>query len=179
MQADLSMKAMEIRHAKPEDLESICDVHRQAFGGRDEEARLVEMLYTAGKVPLSFVAVLDGQIVAHVLFSPVTLEPPDAGFHAVGMAPVGVVPAYQNRGIGSRLIREGLQACREAGYDTVVVLGDPAYYGRFGFRRALDHGLGNEYGAEEAFMVLPLREGEGRCFAGTVKYAPEFRGAGC
>jgi putative acetyltransferase len=113
--------------------------------------------------------------VGHVLFSPVVLEPAQPHFKAVGLAPVGVLPEYQKQGIGSRLIREGLEACRDAGYGAVVVLGDPAYYSRFGFSRARDHGLSNEYHTDEHFMVTALREGTLNGVSSTVKYQPEFQ----
>src|SRR4028119_2040745 len=80
-----------------------------------------------------------------------------SSIRVVGLAPIGVLPEYQGQGIGSRLIRVGLEACREAAYDAVVVLGEPGYYFRFGFERASGHGLGNEYGVDDYFMVAELR----------------------
>src|SRR3712207_5088420 len=81
----------------------------------------------------------------------------------------------QGRGIGSRLIREGLDACREAGYGAAVVLGEPGYYSRFGFERASEKGLGNEYGVDEHFMVVELSNGALDSVSGTVRYREEFR----
>jgi putative acetyltransferase len=111
----------------------------------------------------------------HIAFSPVRLDGQTVEEHGVGLAPVAVLPDDQGRGIGSRLIRDGLAACERAGYGFVVVLGEPAFYRRFGFDRADRRGIGNEYGAEEAFMVLELRNhvllpGRG----GVVRYGPEF-----
>jgi putative acetyltransferase len=85
-----------------------------------------------------------------------------------------VLPGHQRRGIGSELIRQGLAACRDEGYGFVVVLGHPEYYPRFGFWRAGEAGLANEYGADEAFMVLELASG-GLPPAGLVQYGPDFR----
>ena len=76
--------------------------------------------------------------VGHILFSRVTIANASAAFNGVGLAPVAVLPKFQRQGIGSKLIRDGLERCRQAGYDAVVVLGDPAYYSRFGFVRAAD-----------------------------------------
>jgi putative acetyltransferase len=89
------------------------------------------------------------------------------------------LPEFQNRGIGSQLTQAGLDACRKAGYDVVVVLGHPSYYPRFGFSKAKDYGLDNEYNAQDAFMVMELKPGVLRGLAGLVQYAPEFREAGC
>jgi putative acetyltransferase len=125
---------------------------------------------------VSLVAVdeASGGVVGHVLFSPVEIYDGGPGIRAVGLAPVGVLPEYQGKGAGARLIRAGLEACREAGYDAVVLLGEPGYYSRFGFERASDHGLGNEYAVDEHFMVLELRSGALDGSRGTVRYRPEF-----
>ncbi len=135
------------------------------------------MLHAAGTAPVSLVAETepDGRVVGRVLFSPVRVDgrgsdPPQM----VGLAPVGVLPGYQGRGIGSHLIREGLQACAEAGYGAAVVLGESGYYARFGFERASSRGLGNEYGADEHFMVAELKDGALDGVCGTVRYREEF-----
>jgi len=169
---------MEVRKEKPEDGPAVRRVHEQAFGGSGE-ANLVEMLREANKTPISLVATCDEQVVGHILFSPVTIAFAPPGFKTIGLAPVGVLPEFQGRGIGSLLVREGLQECRKGGYAIVVVLGSPAYYSRFGFSRAADYGLGNEYGADEHFMAMELRQGALAEVSGTVKYQPEFRKAGC
>ena len=170
---------IEIRAEAREHVLAVRHLHEQAFGGRPNEARLVELLRAAGKAVASLVAVEAMQVVGHVLFSPVTLDPLQAGFNGVGLAPVAVSPAHQRRGLGSRLIRAGLAQCRQVGYGVVVVLGDPRYYARFGFTRASDFGLGNEYHADEHFMALELKEGALRSLRGMVKYAPEFKEADC
>jgi putative acetyltransferase len=118
----------------------------------------------------------DGLIVGHILFSPVTIEPDYPGLRMLGLAPLAVTPSYQGRGIGSRLVQEGLLRCKEAGYDAVVVLGHPTYYPRFGFTRARDSGLDNEYGADEAFMVVELKDRVLSDVRGVVKYCTEFDG---
>lgn len=133
----------------------------------------MELLHARNKAPISLVAAVNETIVAHVLFSPVHLDPPAPRLKAVGLAPVGVLPRYQRRGIGSRLIREGLRLCADAGYDLVVVLGDPGFYSGFGFVRAAENGLTSEYG-DEHFMVTELTPRALQGVRGTVKYQPEF-----
>ena len=171
---------MESRPYRPEDAAAVRRVHLKAFGGREEESRLVDLLHAAGADPISLVAAEKpgGRILGHILFSPVDLDGPSATLHLLGLAPIGILPEEHGRGVGSRLIRAGLAACLEAGYDAVVVLGEPDYYSRFGFRRASDRGLGNEYCADEHFMVAELREGALGGASGTVRYRPEFREAG-
>jgi putative acetyltransferase len=137
----------------------------------------VQGLHDADKAVVSLVAVANDHIVGHVLFSPVTVDGRGAHVELAGLAPVGVLPEHQNEGVGSPLIQHGLAECRRAGVDAVVVLGDPGYYSRFGFERASEHGLGNEYGADEAFMVKLLHDGALISVNGTVRYQPEFQQA--
>ncbi len=162
-----------IRPEQPADAAPIWRILEAAFPTA-AEARLVESLRAGGHLWVSLVAEVDGEIVGHIAFSPVEIEGVAGEEIGVGLAPVAVAPDSQYQGIGSRLIREGLAACERAGYGFVVVLGGPAYYQRFGFTRADRRGLGNEYGADEAFMVLEVRNGSIPANGGVVRYGPEF-----
>ena len=170
-----------VRPYRAEDAAAVREVHERAFAGRREEAHLVEMLHAAGAAPVSLVAATEpgGRVVGHVLFSPVRVDGSGSGSPPmVGLAPVGVLPECQGRGTGSHLIREGLVACRRAGYGAAVVLGEPSYYSRFGFKRASGRGLGNEYSTDEYFMVAELGNGTLEDVVGTVRYREEFREVG-
>ena len=124
---------------------------------------------------LSLVAVEDGRVVGHILFSPVTIESGERTFSAVGLAPMAVLPELQHRGVGSQLVKAGLDECRKAGCERVVVLGHPEYYPRFGFVPASRYGIGCEYDVpDEVFMALELREGVLLDCHGIAKYQPEF-----
>ena len=98
--------------------------------------------------------------------------------NALGLAPAAVLPGWQRRGIGSRLVRAGLAACGETPYGLVVVLGAPQFYGCFGFKPAKPLGLTWEHGGppDDAFMVQVLRRGALRGLRGVVAYRPEFDG---
>ena len=144
---------------------AITAVHAAAFGSA-AEARLVEALRAAARLSISLVGEKDGRIVGHVAFSPVSVAGANDG---LGLAPMAVLPAFQRQGIGRQLIAEGI-----AGAGFIVVLGEPAYYGRFGFGPAADFGLSDEYGSGAAFQVLELRPGAIPRGAGLVRYAPEF-----
>ena len=98
---------------------------------RHTEARIVEALRAAGALTVSLVAVENEVIVGHVAFSPVTIS--DGTRDWFGLGPVSVTPGRQGEGIGQALIREGLRRLEAAGAAGCVVLGEPAYYGRFGF----------------------------------------------
>lgn len=168
---------IQIRKEAPNEAEAIRQVHLQAFEW-PAESKLVDLLRERELSSVSLVAVEQGQIVGHVQFSPVTIEPPQS-IRALGMGPVGIKPEFQGQHIGSQLIHAGLNACRQEGWEFVVVLGDPGYYTRFGFTRALDFGLQNDYGAHEEFMVQELKPGVLAGVSGTIHYCPEFSEAGC
>jgi putative acetyltransferase len=164
---------IEVRGETPADHAGIRELNERAFG-RPAEARLVDSLRAAHRAVVSLVAIDQNRIVGHILFSPVTISEAPETFRAVGLAPMSVLPEFQKRGIGSRLVRDGLDACRRQGCDAVVVLGHTKYYPRFGFVNAKECGLDNEYNADQAFMVTELREGALRKISGVVKYAREF-----
>lgn len=166
-----------IREERGEDIPGIRKVHQLAFP-TPGEARLVYLLRQARKILISYVAVEGDTIVGHVLYSPIIVGSLSETANGIGLAPVAVLPEYQGKGIGSQLIRESLQAALQDGYGFVVLLGNPGYYSRFGFRRALDYGLENEYGVDEEFMVLELSPGALEKTRGQVKYAPEFQESG-
>lgn len=169
---------VQIRDEQPSDANFILRVHRAAFGG-DVEVRLVDLLRQRNKSLISLVAEIGDDIIGHILFSAVTITGAAPNIRAIGLAPVAVLPESQRKGIGSALIHEGLDRGKRAGYDLVVVLGDPAYYARFGFRSAKQFGLENEYGVDEEFMVLELTKGIVARVSGLVQYAPEFKEAEC
>lgn len=162
-----------VRRERVTDLAGIRAVHEAAFP-TSAEATLVDALRAAGRLVVSLVATDDaGGVIGHVALSPVTVDDRECG--GLGLGPVAVLPAHRRRGVGGRLVRAALAAAEARGAGFVVVLGDPAYYARFGFRRAGDFGLNNEYGADAEFMAVEIRRG-GLPTTGLVKYAPDFAG---
>lgn len=163
-----------IRAEKPEDREAIHQVNELAFG-RPAEADLVDNLRAGADPFISLVAIVDEQVAGHISFSPVTIESEKGVFTAIGLAPMSVLPEYQNKGIGSSLVREGLKECKRLGHDIVVVLGHSKFYPKFGFSPASLKGLRSEYAVpDEVFMLIELREGALAGRSGLVKYHPEF-----
>lgn len=135
--------AMTIRAESSGDIAAIRALNLAAFDG-DAEAGLVDRLRHEADPYLSLVAVVDGAIAGHIVFSPATLDA-DPALPALALGPMAVLPARQREGIGSALVRAGLERCRELGVKAVFVLGHPLYYPRFGFVPAADYGIECDY----------------------------------
>lgn len=149
-----------VRVAGDDDWTAILEVHRRAFGAEGEEiVRLVEALRAAPELyepTLSFVAAPGGEVSGHVMNSWIDA----AGTPVLQLSPLGVVPERQGQGLGSALVRASLDAVRARGEPLLIVEGNPAYYGRFGFVRASELGLlaPPEALHERAFQVAVLDE---------------------
>jgi putative acetyltransferase len=164
---------MHIRDERPGDAGSIRAVNLAAFE-TNVEADLVDALREQATPIVSLVAEDDGMIVGHILFTPVTFVN-GPSLPVMGLAPMAVLPAKQQRGIGSQLVLEGLERCRDAGAVAVVVVGHATYYPRFGFVPGSQFGIGCEYDVpDDVFLACELRDGALREVAGTVRYHPVF-----
>jgi putative acetyltransferase len=162
-----------IRPEESQDRHAVRHVNETAFCG-STEANLVEALHRERAAAVALVAEVDAEIVGHILFSPVAVEPATTK-HLVALAPMAVAPQFQRRGIGTLLVREGLARCLAAGTDAVVVLGHPEYYPRFGFRPAHELGLHCEYDVPpDVFMALELLPDALQHLKGLVRYHRAF-----
>ncbi len=123
------------------------------------EAGLVDSLREQAQPYVSLVAEEDGVVIGHIMFSPVSLSG-HADLQVIGLAPMSVTPERQREGIGSALVRAGLERCKEMGFVAAVVLGHPDYYPRFGFQPSSRFGIDSEYDVpEEVFMAMELQPG--------------------
>lgn len=170
---------MNIRNETPADIDAIRHVTHEAFDHRAAEAKLVDLLRERGELTLSLVAEDAGEVIAHVAFSPMTIDDAPASFKALGLGPVAVLPAHQRKGIGSALIREALAQCAAMGCDAVLLLGHIEYYPRFGFKPASTFGISGDYSAGDHFMALPLRAGALDGVHGKAQYVRAFADSGC
>ncbi|MCC7251262.1 MAG: N-acetyltransferase [Hyphomicrobium sp.] len=158
---------MRIEHETPDRVGAIRALHLLALPTAGE-ADLVNRLRRDGDVAISLVAVEEKAVVGHIMVSPMR-----APFKAFGLGPVVVAPGRQWQGIGTRLVRSGLEQARAEGWEAVLVVGDPGYYGRFGFSAAAAGGFASHY-AGPYFMALSLCGSELPVRTGSVDYAPAF-----
>jgi len=138
------------------------------------EACLVEVLRQQARPLVSIVAEESGNVIGHIMFSPVThSNHPD--LNIMGLGPMSVVPSRQRAGIGSTLVREGLNECKNLGFAAVVVLGHPSYYPRFGFSPASTFDIRSEYDVpDEVFMAMELQPNTLNGKSGIVRYHNAF-----
>jgi len=165
---------MSIRIEQPEDIERIWHINVEAFD-TETEANLVNNLRRSGIPYISLVYEENHELVGHILFTPVELIGDTSGLRIMGLAPMAVIPRIQNKGIGSSLVKAGIQRCISEDCDAIVVLGHPEYYPKFGFVPSVKYGIKSEYEVpDEVFMVLELRGNSLKGKQGTVRYHETF-----
>lgn len=163
-------------HEKNDNVAAIKKVVTTAFG-QTNEAKLVEAIRNSQNfIPeLSIVAIEEGHLLGHILFSPIVIEAQEQTFSALALAPLAVIPTRQREGIGTELVQFGLSKCRELNHNLVVVLGHPSYYPRFGFQTANQFGIRAPFLVpDEAFMVLELKPSALQDVNGLVRYPAYF-----
>ena len=164
---------MHIRKESEKDIPGVHHVNESAFE-TDAEAKLVDTLRDQVQATISLVADDVGEIVGHIMFSPVTLSG-HTRLKLMGLAPMAVLPEHQNKGIGTELVKAGLEECKRLGFGAVVVLGHPGYYPRFGFLPSSRFGIRCEYDVpEDVFMIKELQEGYLDGITGIIKYHTAF-----
>lgn len=164
---------MRIRREEAQDIPQVRAVNVAAFGSATE-AGIVEVLRSDANDVVSLVAEEDGEIGGHIMFSPVrVVGAPD--LHAMALAPMAVIPHRQRTGIGSKLVRAGLEECRRSGVAAVFVVGHPSYYPRFGFAPASKFAFTCEFDVpDEAFMAAELIPEALAGHSGTVQFHEAF-----
>lgn len=167
-----------IRTEALEDCKQVRRVNVLAFGGREDEANLVDRVrMSEGFIPyLSLVAEAEGRIVGHLLLSKAAVINEDASYEVIVLAPIAVLPEYQRQGIGKQLIAEGLLRCKELGYGLVLLIGHPTYYPKFGFKPARSIGLElKQFDVpDDEFMVYEAFENTRRRIEGELQYPKAF-----
>lgn len=160
-----------IRGEKQSDIDAIFELTRAAFAdcrhGDHTEQFIINALRKAGALTVSLVAELDGKIVGHIAFSPITISDGTAGWY--GLGPISVSPQLQRRGIGTKLMNEGFAVLKSLGAKGCVLVGDPAYYTRCGFKNIPELVL--EGVPPEVFFILSF---DGNYPAGNVAFHEAF-----
>jgi putative acetyltransferase len=165
-----------IRPERPDEYDAVRAVNLSAFDNPTEADLVDAMRATPQHLPeLSLVAEVDGQIVGHAYFCEVVVEREDGEITALSLGPIAVRPAWQRKGIGGALIREGQERGRERGYPFIVLNGHPWYYPRFGFVPARQYGLETIWPVSDpVFMVCELQPGALEKAAGQLRYPEPF-----
>jgi putative acetyltransferase len=143
-----------------------------------DEARLVGLIRDSEQfIPeLSLAAIKgDGEVIGHILFSIINLVTEQGTVPTLGLAPMAVKPDYQNNGIGSALVKEGIKASKALGYEHIFVLGHPNFYPRFGFSPSSQFGILSPFPVpDEIFMALEIEKGSLSGLQGKIEYPPAF-----
>jgi putative acetyltransferase len=162
---------IEIREERFDDVMPIRDLNRRAFG-QNLEGDIVDALRSNGGVLLSLVAAVNGQVVGHIMFSPVSVEGDERG---AALGPMAVLPEYQRQGIGSQLVEAGIQKLKVAGCPFIILVGHAGFYPRFGFTPASKHGIKCEWEVpDDEFMLLVLDQTKMEGVSGLARYRREF-----
>ena len=166
---------MIIRQEIPEDIRDIHALNEQAFGA-PEEANIIDKLRDTCEGLLSLVAIEKEKIVGHILFSPVTIEGKHGVVKGMGLAPMAVLPEKQRRGIGTQLVKRGIEDLRKTECPFIIVLGHPEYYPRFGFEIASQYGIKSQWEGvpDEAFMIRWFDKSMMNHVSGVGRYRDEF-----
>jgi len=165
-----------IRQESREDLVRIKEINDRAFEQEDEGKLVYKLRGKDQFLPeLSLVAETDKTVIGHILFYPVKINSSHQEHTTLSLGPMSVLPEYQKKGIGEKLINEGLKLAKDFGFRSVIVVGHPEYYPKFGFTKASRWSIKVPFEVpDEVFMALEIIEGELQDKSGIIEYPAEF-----
>lgn len=171
-----------VRVERKADYEDISEVVKSAFYREDKdidfnEWKLVENIRDSEYFieELSLVAIFNDKVVGHILFTPMEIINEQEKYKSLALAPIAVKPQFQNKGIGHQLINEGIKKAKELGYGSIIVMGHPTFYTKFGFELASKWHIGIDDNFDSKYLfALELRRGELSKIKGIIKYCKPF-----
>ncbi|WP_229640143.1 GNAT family N-acetyltransferase [Waterburya agarophytonicola] len=171
---DKDNQNIKIRLEEAQDYSNIFQLNSLAFG-QENEAELIEKIRKSDRyIPeLSLVAELDSKIVGHIIFSYIDLVDRETTL-VLALAPIAVLPEYQNRGIGSLLITTGLEIAEKIQIPMVIVLGNPKFYNRFGFKPAINYGIKSPFDVGDEYFMVKFFNSDRHKYKGKVIYPITF-----
>ncbi|MGL5331084.1 MAG: GNAT family N-acetyltransferase [Peptostreptococcaceae bacterium] len=172
---------MNIRCEIEEDYSIVEDIVRKSFENVEysdnKEHNLVRRLRHSTEFikGLSLVAEMNNEVVGYALLTKINIKDDENCHESLGLAPVSVLPEYQNKGVGKALINEAIEKSKKLGFNSIVVLGHPDYYSKFGFKKSSEFSIKAPFDVDdEVFRVLELKEGSLSNIKGTVEYSKAF-----
>ena len=168
-----------IRKESSLDYDRISKVNDLAFVQKQEGELIVKLRMRKEYIPeLSLVAEFNGNIIGHILFFPIYILSGDDKIQTLALAPMSIIPGFQNKGLGGDLIMAGMKAANELGFTSVLVLGHPKYYPKFGFKKASKWKIKAPFDVpEEAMMAIELKNGSLNFGGGIIDFPPEYTAA--
>ena len=170
------LNKISIRSEIPEDYDQITIVNDLAFNGKQEGELIIRLRRREQFIPeLSLVCESNGIISGHILLFPIHIVSGNEKHPTIALGPMSVRPGFQNKGIGSELVKEGLKRAGELGFESVLVLGHPKYYPKFGFRKASKWKIKADFDVpDEALMAIELKKGSLDFGGGIIDYPLEY-----
>jgi predicted N-acetyltransferase YhbS len=168
-----------LRKEEEKDYTEVESLLNKAFGQKNEGILVNRLRKNPDFIPkLSLVAEYKNIIVGYILFFPIIIVSGTIHHTSLALAPMAVLPDFQKKGIGKRLINTGLMRAKDAGFSSVIVLGHPEYYPRFGFKPASGYNIKPEFDVpDNVFLAKELKDGGLKNISGTVHYPEEFKEA--
>lgn len=165
-----------IRQESPQDYPQVTRVNDLAFGCTDEGILVETIRKNKEFIPeLSIVAEKEHEVIGHILFFPIEIGSKDKSFPSISLAPMSVIPKYQKQGIGGQLIKYGLEQCKKLGFRSVVVVGHPTYYPKFGFKRASAWNIFPPIDVpDEGCMAIELEKDALKNVSGVIQFPAEY-----
>lgn len=167
---------IQIRPEHKNDISAISMLNDMAFGQEAEGELILKLRKNKNFIKdLSLVACMGNEIIGHILFSKITIKNKNETFESLALAPMSVIPEFQGLGIGSELIKKGLQKATKLGFESVIVLGHENYYPKFKFTPANQFQITCPFEVPDAnFMAIELKKGSLDSVSGCVVYPKEF-----